>query len=323
MHSLLDNAIQSIQLGVKDYGANDPKRTLSAVRNFYAGTLLLAKEVLVRAAPKASPDRILAARLKLVPDGKGDVSIKSVGHRTINLSDIGERFKDFGLQIDHSALKDLNRIRTEIEHLYTTTGREKVREAMAKAFPVVVQLFHQLRVEPRTALGDSWQVMLDVRSFYEQQLAECQATFGNVDWSSSAMGAASPICPRCHSELVARSNSTSRHYQDADAQCRACGDKISAEDLIKASLAEHLAGERYDAVKDGGPYPLHHCPECGSETYVTVDGEDGCAWCGHVVEGECTRCGTKLEVDNVSFEDSNLCSYSTAGCQRTTNAGWR
>jgi hypothetical protein len=127
MHSLFDNAIQSIQLGVEDFGANDPKRTLSAVRNFYAGTLLLAKEVLVRAAPKASPDTILAARLKVVPDGKGDVLTKSVGHRTIDFVDIGERFKDFGLQIDHSALQDLNRIRAEVEHLYTTARREKGR----------------------------------------------------------------------------------------------------------------------------------------------------------------------------------------------------
>jgi DNA-directed RNA polymerase subunit RPC12/RpoP len=309
MHSLFDNAIQSIQLGVEDFGANDPKRTLSAVRNFYAGTLLLAKEVLVRAAPKASPDTILAARLKVVPDGKGDVLTKSVGHRTIDFVDIGERFKDFGLQIDHSALQDLNRIRAEVEHLYTTTRREKVQEAIAKAFPVVVQLFQQLRVEPRTALGDSWRVMLDARSFYERQLAECQGTFSNIDWSSSAMGAASPTCPRCKSELVARSNTTSRDYQDTEAQCRACGAKISAENLIAASLAEHFAGELYDAIKDGGPYPLHHCPECGLETYVTVDEEDGCAWCGEVVEGDCARCGTTLHVDNVAFEDQNLCSY--------------
>jgi hypothetical protein len=50
MNTLFDNAIQSIQLGIEDYEHNDPMRALSAVRNFYAGTLLLAKEVLVRAA---------------------------------------------------------------------------------------------------------------------------------------------------------------------------------------------------------------------------------------------------------------------------------
>src|SRR5439155_2162043 len=123
-------------------------------------------------------------------------------------------------QIDHSALKDLNRIRAEIEHLYTKSRREHVLEAMAKAFPVVVQLFRHLRIEPRGALGDScWQVMLDARSFYEQQLRECRASFGNVDWSSSAMAAASPICPQCKSELVARSHITRGDNLDLDAQC--------------------------------------------------------------------------------------------------------
>ncbi len=57
MNTLFDNTVQSIQLGIEDYEHNDPKRALSAVRNFYAGTLLLAKEVLVRAAPKAEKER--------------------------------------------------------------------------------------------------------------------------------------------------------------------------------------------------------------------------------------------------------------------------
>lgn len=55
MSGLFENAVQSIQLGVEDYQDNDPKRALSAVRNFYAGVLLLAKEALVRAAPGGEP----------------------------------------------------------------------------------------------------------------------------------------------------------------------------------------------------------------------------------------------------------------------------
>ncbi|MGQ3075323.1 MAG: hypothetical protein ACT7A5_29945, partial [Ferrovibrionaceae bacterium] len=61
MNSLFDNAIQSIQLGLEDYKSNDPKRPLSAVRNFYSGLLLLAKETLVRATPNESAKIILAS----------------------------------------------------------------------------------------------------------------------------------------------------------------------------------------------------------------------------------------------------------------------
>lgn len=76
MNTLFDNAIQSIQLGIEDYQHNDPKRALSAVRNFYAGTLLVAKEVLVRAAPKADVKAIIGSKFVPVPDGKGGVPMR-------------------------------------------------------------------------------------------------------------------------------------------------------------------------------------------------------------------------------------------------------
>ena len=113
MPDLFENAVQSIKLGVEDYLANDPPRALSAVRNFYAGLLLLAKEVLVRAVPDAEESEIIAARYKPVPDGSGGVKYVAASQRTIDLMTIGYRFKDFGLTINHVALKDLSRIRND------------------------------------------------------------------------------------------------------------------------------------------------------------------------------------------------------------------
>ncbi|MFG3594509.1 hypothetical protein [Bradyrhizobium sp. RDI18] len=154
MNSLFDNAIQSIQLGIEDYEANAPKRALSAVRNFYAGTLLLAKEVLVRAAPKAKIKDVLGTQFKPLPDGKGGVEL-SPGNRTVDFHEIGERFATFKLKIDRQALNELNRIRNDMEHLYTQASRETVREAIAKAFPVVIDLFRHERGSP----GSSWRLL--------------------------------------------------------------------------------------------------------------------------------------------------------------------
>src|SRR5947207_17638 len=103
MNSLFDNAIQSIQIGIEDYEANEPKRALSAVRNFYAGTLLLAKEVLVRAVPKAKIKDVLGTQFRPVPDGKGGIEL-SPSNRTVDFNEIGERFAAFKLKIDRSAL---------------------------------------------------------------------------------------------------------------------------------------------------------------------------------------------------------------------------
>lgn len=62
MSKLFNNAVESIVVGIEDYRQNSRPRALSAVRNFYTGTLLLAKEILVRKVPGADPDEILGAK---------------------------------------------------------------------------------------------------------------------------------------------------------------------------------------------------------------------------------------------------------------------
>jgi len=307
MNSLFDNAIQSIQLGVEDYQANDPKRALSAVRNFYAGTLLLAKEVLVRAAPNADPKDVISARPRPVPDGSGGIRFEP-GDKTIDFSDIGKRFKDFGLRIDQNALADLSRIRTNIEHFYSNVPHATIREAMAKAFPVVVDLFRLAGEEPRAVLGDSWQVMLDVRAVYERELAECRRTFDGVVWKSTAMASAALSCLECNSHLVAQIDLTKSHHEYADAECRACGEKISAEKLMETALESYFEMESYVAAKDGGEQPLYTCPECTVKAYIIWDEENGCAWCGLELE-KCLRCHCALTPDNVAADTNKMCGY--------------
>jgi DNA-directed RNA polymerase subunit M/transcription elongation factor TFIIS len=309
MNTLFDNAVQSIQLGIEDYQANDPRRAMSAVRNFYSGILLLAKVVLVRKAPNAAPEDVLGARHKPMPDGKGGLSFRPANHQTIDFSNLGERFKDFGLKIDNAALIDLNRIRTDIEHFYTNESREKVREAIAKAFPVAVDLFRLAKEEPHEVLGNAWQAMLDVRAVYEKELQACRASFKKVSWPRETLANAPFNCPKCHSDLVAQADADNTDHTHAEAECRSCGSKISAEKAIEHALQEHFSSERYAAAKDGDFDPLATCPECGLGTYLLYEQDEGCAWCEFVLEGECDRCGTTLSPTNVSFDSNTLCSY--------------
>lgn len=96
MPSLFQNAVASIRMGVEDFRQQDHDRDVSAVRNFYAGVLLLAKEALVRAAPHADPELVIGAKLKPVPDGNGGIEMEQVGHTTVDFQQIGERarFRD-------------------------------------------------------------------------------------------------------------------------------------------------------------------------------------------------------------------------------------
>jgi hypothetical protein len=307
MHSLLDNAIQSLQLGIEDYQANDPKRALSAVRNFYAGVLLLAKEVLVRAAPDADPDEILGAHYKPVPDGKGGIDYSSVGHRTIDFNDIGSRFKDFGLSIDRTALNDLNRIRNEVEHLYTNTPRESVREAIARAFPVVVDLLRLAEEEPHI-LGEAWPIMLEVQALHKRELAACRKTFDNIEWHSTILAEAALLCLNCGSYLVAQDDPSNTKIGLADIRCRACGETSIAEEVVEKSLEAHFEFESHVAAKDGGEPPLGECPECNRNTYIIWHEVNACALCETSLES-CWRCHCSLTPENVSADNSHMCSY--------------
>ena len=307
MNSLFDNAIQSIQIGIEDYNHNDPKRALSAVRNFYAGTLLLAKEVLVRKAPNAAIMDVLASKYIPIPDGKGGVNF-AANNKTIDFNELGERFKAFELKIDHSALADLNKIRTDMEHFYTNATPKKVREAIARAFPMVVDLFKLLHEEPNKHLGESWEVMLEVKSVYDRELAECEASFANVDWTSNSMASASRICPICDSRLVHCNNANATSQEDADSKCRQCGADIEAREVIETALKKFFEGDNYEAAKQGLEGMLGTCPECSYETYVMSGEENGCAWCGLEL-GECARCGEGLTPNNVSWDTNLLCSY--------------
>jgi hypothetical protein len=307
MNTLFDNAIQSIQLGIEDYEHNDPKRALSAVRNFYAGTLLLAKEVLVRAAPKAAVKDVLGTKFVPVPDGKGGVTFEA-NNKTVDFNELGERFKAFGLSIDRSALGELNNIRNDMEHYYTNASSKKVREAIARAFPVVVDLFKLLHEEPTKHLGESWEVMLEVKAVYDKELAECEASFANVEWKSNSMAQAPRICPQCDSRLVQCNDPNTKIHDYVHSKCRQCGADIKSHELMETVLKKFFEGDNYDAARDGGEPSLDRCPECSYETYVMTDGENGCAWC-QLELGECLRCETGLTPNNVAYDTNEMCSY--------------
>jgi len=310
MSKLFENAVVSIQLGVEDYQANDPRRAISAVRNFYAGVLLLAKETLVRAVPNADLSDLIGAKYKPVPDGSGGVDFVQDGSSTIDFVTIGRRFKDFGLSIDQKALEELNRIRNDVEHLYTQKSGEAVREAIANAFPVVVQLFEHMDEAPGVHLGDAWPVMLEAKALYEKELRSCRDSLSHVEWISGTIAKEGLICPGCESKLVRQLDTDNTQQSNMELVCRACGEEPTVEAAIESSLTEALRGEVYlrmkDASEDG---PQYHCRECDNETYVDFEG--ACAVCGHEYGDEdCDRCGSSIPLqDIIDGEHSGLCSY--------------
>lgn len=306
--NLFKNAVDSILLGIEDYQAIDPKRSVSAVRNFYAGILLLAKYVLVRQAQNASPMDIIGVRYKPVPDKKGGIYYANDSDHTIDFTTIHKRFKDFGLEIDRKTLNDLNSIRNDLEHYFTKKSHEGVREAIAKAFPVVAKLFRQADKNPAEILPDAWKTMLHEQKVYKQELLTCRETLEEVKWPNGILQEIKFSCPKCRSDLVFQADKNNQDHEIIDFRCRLCGHQFCSEEATGEALRAHFEYDSYIAMTDGGDQPLHFCPECSVEAYLLTEEYIGCAWCGYEL-GSCWGCGASLTPENVSYDNNMICGY--------------
>jgi hypothetical protein len=63
MNTLFDNAVQSIQLGVEDYQANDPRRAMSAVRSFLLWYFAISKRSARETGSKRNARRCLGCTI--------------------------------------------------------------------------------------------------------------------------------------------------------------------------------------------------------------------------------------------------------------------
>lgn len=311
MSALLDNAIGSIRVGVQDYRSPDDHRYLSAVRNYYAGILLLAKEVLVRRFPNEDPDILIAAQLKPQAGPNGTVEIVPAGRTTIDFQTIGRRFDDLGIPFDHKLLNELNRIRNDIEHRFSPLGRTAIIEAIAKGFPAAGQLFRLLGEDPVELLGDEWSEMLQSQALFMAELEGCQKTLEPIDWRSGTIAEAKLVCTECESNLVQQADLENTDQDDADLSCRACGAQLDVGAVIEKTVEDVLGAEAYLRAKDAGEDgPYFDCPECDKGTFI--DFEAGCANCGftYTSEGRCGICHATIPVaDILQDPDRTLCSY--------------
>ncbi|WP_313573730.1 hypothetical protein [Brevundimonas sp.] len=313
MPSLFENAISSIRMGVEDYRQQDGARVLSAVRNLYAGVLLLAKETLIRQAPNADPREVIGVAFKPVPDGQGGVDHVVAGHRTIDFDTIDKRFKDFGLTIDRKALSELNDTRNDIEHHYTDSPEASIRTAIAKAFPVISALFRQIDENPVEHLEGEWETMLQERALYDHELAAARASLSGVKWHATFMENAKLQCGSCGSELLEQISPDNESQGCVEFRCRNCAATPDAADVVEAAVDDTYGVDEYLRAKDAGENgPIYDCPVCERHTYL--ENEDICANCGEGLDytSECARCSNAISIQGyLDGLDEGLCGYCT------------
>ena len=291
MNTLQKNAVLSIQAGVKDYEAKTEARLLSAVRNIYAGILLLYLEKLRRVNPN----------LITYKTSKGDT-------RTIGWKEVKNNFNKENIHTDWSRFERIRKIRHDVEHYYTTVPKGQIEKMVSEAIPIIRDFVQdELQSIPRDLLGHStWETMLNIKEVYDKEKSECQDRLKTISWESECLENAidSLPCSKCgHPLLWAEPLNVS--FEDVALSCRRCNDIEDYDSFVPRAIAEYFEWDMYLSHTDAGEIPYVNCPECSEDTYVI--GEKRCTLCGYEAEHKCVGCGTKILPEEL--ETSPYCGY--------------
>lgn len=309
MSEIFTNAVTSIVLGIEDFEDGTDERMLSAARNYYAGLLLLAKECLVSAAPEADAMDIIGAKFKPIPNGEGGVEHVVMGYATIDLAQLQQRFKDFGLPWPDVNINKLQQFRNNLEHYHLKEPVSALGEAIASSFPMLVDFFKILGEDPQTHLVGVWDTIIAERATFEKVRTECLISWEGVDWPAPVKHLDKMLCPECKSSLVGQADAKNEDHTTIDGKCFQCGEEIDREKLKEMVAQASYEIDAYLMAKDGLNSAIASCPECGVKAYVETGEFSVCLSCGESVAGECSRCSTSIDVHEYSPDHPELCSY--------------
>lgn len=93
-----------------------------------------------------------------------------------------ERFTNLNIKVDSKKFNKLNELRNKIEHYYTDTSPNAVREVIATSFLLIRDFISEhLEEEPCNVLGEEcWQSLLETTDVYQAEEKACRQTFENT-----------------------------------------------------------------------------------------------------------------------------------------------
>lgn len=305
---ILNNAINSIQLGLDDYelSKTDARRVVSAARNFHAGILLLMKYKLSLLSPDDSEDVLIKKKIKpKIENGK--LTWVGDGKKTVDIQDIKERFKSLNIDFDWVTFDDLTNERNNLEHYYTSSTPNTIGSLVSSIFPLLNDFIRdQLDKDPETLLGeDAWSILTENYDLYLRNKENKLQKFKALNyWSDTILSALKEYrCNCCGSEFILPIEK-SGGASETDYKCTSCETVFSYETLTSLAINEMFCSRMHYAFKDGEEVPIWDCPECGGE-YIYAEGI--CSICGHEANHSCKICGdTTEELDEYCSHCSHI-----------------
>ncbi|SES84229.1 hypothetical protein [Stigmatella erecta] len=301
------NALEAIENGIEDFATRQPQRTSSALRNLYAGVLLLLKEKLRRLSPAGTKDVLIYTRFSPRMEGGNKVTLVGSG-MTVDFKEIRARFKDLGLSADWKRLERLQDMRNHVEHHKPAHSAESISEAITHTFIIVVRVLEDhLETIPADVLTEeTWKVMLaeaEIFKTVEHTCREARQSLQGVPEETEGLINHHILCPECASSLLKPSK---EDFPECLFVCQGCGESSSASSVVNDALDRLYGADEHMNIQDGGERSFDTCPSCSEGTFL-VD-KDICALCGGSrFYKQCRRCETSLSLDEQDL--SGFCGY--------------
>ncbi len=318
---LLDNAVTSIRLGVEDFEeadalGGDTSRSLSSVRNLFAGVLLLFKFKIADCAindDEAESLIFMPPKVQPFPDGKGGVVWRPHGkfkRTTIDVATIKERLDAFKIGVDWKVVEHLQALRNEIEHLHPNQAHGDLLVFVGDLFPVLSDFINShLGTTPNDLLGGAWSTMLNHVNTYQRIKADCEAEWAKAGLPGRMDGYIDQVrCDACgyplvkpNPEQIEEGLTVENDDSVFEYQCVSCDHRAKVKlDLIYALNMQFNSDYKSQDID------VEDCYECGNSTFVV--GERECYWCGYELgDVSCLVCEELLSQDEAA--SGRLCSY--------------
>ena len=306
--SILNNAIDSIILGLEDYESSDHRRLISCARNIFAGILLLFKHKLSILSPEDTDEVLIKQQVLPKKDSTGKILWEGKGKKTVDVNQIKERFESLGIKTHWDRIKKINDFRNDIEHYHSNLSKDAIRDLLSNSFIVIRDFItEELSLDPRNLLGpDSWNILVSVSEVYQKEKEACNDKIDKIDWASESLGEAFKdiTCDECGSGLITiKKVEKNREYTVLI--CKSCQSEYEYEAIVEEAITKYFSFEKYLSFTDGNTIPVINCPVCGNETYVYS--EEQCLFCSESFEHTCGSCGTEIMPEEI--DGSGFCSW--------------
>ncbi len=289
-YPILTNGLDFILEGLKLLsGVPNPKDIKYAILHVSAGIEVVLKERLIQEDWRLVFEDMSEA--DLTDYNNGDFS--SVYYNTCI-----ERLKnDCGVSISSGMKKRIGRLRklrNQIEHFGVSVSANTALSITAKAMTDLVDFVNR---ECNTTEETDIEMIKEIRSllgsFQTYRVEKWQRIKKEVDDSATAV----VTCPGCDESAAVTGEG---------ANCKFCGYRADTEEAANEYISSVMGlKSHYRVVKQGGVWPLQHCPECCEDALIQEGDSSFCFSCGITFNAVCSRCQEPM---NAPVDEIPVCS---------------